>query len=182
MGKEKGPVHLGRGIVKKPDAAGGDDQGGAKAHQLNQPRFHQGALNGLPAVFGGMHGNGLLRPGKRLLGDQLFPVAKKLMAAFAAIHHGTLRSGRNIDMSFALWTIQIHRSSICTFLILLQYLSFKLSFCRLFCINFQGCPIELQLSRFPEPSCSTSFFLNFKFNLGILHLKYSITDNHSSEP
>ncbi|UQT45412.1 hypothetical protein M5E88_03995 [Akkermansia muciniphila] len=37
---------------KNPDAAGGNSQRRAKAHQLNQPRFHQGALNGFPPVFG----------------------------------------------------------------------------------------------------------------------------------
>lgn len=55
---------------KNPDAAGGNSQGRAKAHQLDQPRFHQSALNGFPPVFGGMDGNGFLRFGKRFLRNQ----------------------------------------------------------------------------------------------------------------
>ena len=161
-GKEKGPIHLGRSIVKNPDAAGGNSQRRAKAHQLNQPRFHQGALNGFPPVFGGMDGNGFLRFGKRFLRNQFFPVAKKFMPAFAAIHHRTLRGRRHIDMSFALWTIQIHRAPICTFFILLQYLSSQLSSYHVPRENMQETSIGSYFHHFSFSFRLSDFFLNVK--------------------
>ncbi|MFR0849436.1 hypothetical protein [Akkermansia sp.] len=62
-----------------------------------------------------------LRLGKRLFGHQLFPVAKKLMPALAATHHGPLLGRWDIDMLFAIGTVQIHSPFNMIFLILLQY-------------------------------------------------------------
>ena len=108
QGKEGGSIHLRRSIVKNPYATGSYKQGSTQAHHLNQPRFHHGALKNSPAVLPEIVIGDPPRPGKRLFRHQLSPVAKKLMPALAATHHGPLLGRGDIDMLFTVGTVQIH--------------------------------------------------------------------------